>query len=47
MYLIEKYGLEQYKLLFEAEKGERGFAEVYGVELDAILADFYSWVDSK
>jgi hypothetical protein len=47
MYLIEKYGLERYKLLFKAEKGERGFVDVYGVELDTILADFYSWIDSK
>jgi hypothetical protein len=47
MYLIEKYGLEKYKLLFKAEKGENGFTEVYGLKLDTILADFYSWVDSK
>ena len=47
MYLIEKYGLEKYKSLFKAEEGEHGFTEVYGVELDGILADFYSWADSK
>ena len=43
MYLIEKYGLEKYKLLFNAEKGENGFTEVYGLNLDIILADYYSW----
>ena len=47
MYLIEKYGLEKYKLLFKAEKGENGFTEVYELKLDIILADFYSWIDSK
>jgi hypothetical protein len=46
MYLIEKYGLEKYKLLFKAEKGENGFAEVYGLNLEIILADYYSWIDS-
>jgi len=47
MYLIEQYGLEKYKLLFKAEKGENGFTEVYELKLDTILADFYSWIDSK
>ena len=47
MYLVEEYGLEKYKLLFKAEKGEQGFTEVYGLNLDTILADFYSWIDSK
>jgi hypothetical protein len=47
MYLIEKYGLEKYKLLFRAEKGENGFTEVYELKLDTILEDFYSWIDSK
>jgi hypothetical protein len=47
MYLIEKYGLEKYKLLFKAEHGKHGFTDTYGVELDVILADFHSWIDSK
>ena len=47
MYLVEEYGLEKYKLLFKAEKGEQGFTEVYGLNLDTIVADFYSWIDSK
>jgi len=47
MYLIEQHGLEKYKSLFKAEKGESGFAEVYELNLDTILADFYSWIDSK
>jgi hypothetical protein len=47
MYLIEQYGLEKYKLLFKAEKGENGFTEVYELKLGTILADFYSWIDSK
>lgn len=47
MYMIEQYGLEKYKLLFKAEKGENGFPEVYELKLDTILADFYSWIDSK
>ena len=47
MYLIEKSGLDEYKRLFRAEKGERGFTEVYGLKLDRILAGFYAWVDSK
>jgi hypothetical protein len=47
MYLIEKYCLEKYKLLFKAEKGENGFPQVYELKLDTILADFHSWIDSK
>jgi hypothetical protein len=46
-YLIERYGLEKYKSLFKAEKGEDGFPEVYELKLDTILAEFYSWIDSK
>ena len=47
MYLVEEYGLEKYKLLFNAEKGEQGFNEIYGLKFDVILSDFYSWIDSK
>jgi len=47
MYLVEEYGLEKYKSLFSAERGENGFPEVFGSRLDTILAGFYSWVDSK
>jgi hypothetical protein len=47
MYLIEQYGLDKYKLLFKAEKGEDGFPQVYELKLDTILAGFHSWIDSK
>jgi hypothetical protein len=47
MYLVEQYGLEKYKLLFKAEKGESGFTQVYELKLDTILANFHSWIDSK
>jgi hypothetical protein len=47
MYLIEQYGLDKYKLLFKAEKGENGFPQVYELKLDTILAGFHSWIDSK
>ena len=46
MYLIEKYGLPKFKLLFRAEKGEKGFIDVYKLDYETLLADYYSWIDS-
>lgn len=45
-YLIDNHGLDKYKLLFTAQKGDNGFADVYELKLDALLADFYSWMDA-
>jgi hypothetical protein len=47
MYLIEKYGLEKFKSLYRARKGEEGFTDVYHVKYDDLLTGYYSWIDSK
>ena len=46
MYLVEKYGLPKYKLLFRADKGEKGFTDVYNLDYNTLLSDYYTWMDS-